>query len=163
MEIKNLMKVKEMLCKEIDKIAEKGEMNMPTLDNLYKLTDVVKNIDKIVMLEEEQGDEGEYSERRYSRRGYSRGGDWEARGSYGHGSAYDDGGSSYAGRGQHYVRGHYSRDAGGYSQGGGYSRGGYSRDGGRDSMMRKFEEMMQSASGQDREIIQRAMDDMRRA
>ena len=38
-------------AKEIDKIAEKGEMNMPTLDNLYKLTDVVKNIDKIVMLE----------------------------------------------------------------------------------------------------------------
>ena len=163
MEIKNLMKVKEMLCKEIDKIAEKGEMNMPTLDNLYKLTDVVKNIDKIVMLEEEQGEDGEYSERRYSRRGYSRGGDWEARGSYGHGNAYDDGGSSYAGRGQHYVRGHYSREGGGYSQGGGYSRGGYSRDGSRDSMMRQFEEMMQSASGQDREIIQRAMDDMRRA
>lgn len=163
MEIKNLMKVKEMLCKEIDKIAEKGEMNMPTLDNLYKLTDVVKNIDKIVMLEEEQGEDGEYSERRYSRRGYSRGGDWEARGSYGHGNAYDDGGSSYAARGQHYVRGHYSRDGGGYSQGGGYSRGGYSRDGSRDSMMRQFEEMMQSASGQDREIIQRAMDDMRRA
>lgn len=156
MEMKNLEKVKEMLCKEIDKIAEKGEMNMPALDNLYKLTDVVKNIDKIMMLEEDGQDDG-YSERRYSRNGYSRGGDWEARGRFGGGHSYDEGGSSYANRGQHYVRGHYSRDGGGYSQ------GGYSRDGGRESMMSMFEEMMQSASGQEREIIRRAMDDMRRA
>ena len=156
MEMKNLHKVKEMLCKEIDKIAEKGEMNIQALDNLYKLTDVVKNIDKIMMLEEDK-EEG-YSERRYSRGdGYSRGGDWEARGRFGGGHSYDEGGSSYASRGQHYVRGHYSRD------GGGYSRGGYSRDAGRDSMMSMFEEMMQSATGPDREIIQRAMDDMRRA
>lgn len=136
-------------------------MNLPTLDNLYKLTDVVKNIGKIEMLEGEQ-EEGGYSERRYSRgNGYSRGGDWEARGHFGGGHSYDEGGSSYAGRGQHYVRGHYSRD-GGYSQGG-YPRGGYSRDSGRESMMGMFEEMMQSATGPDREIIQRAMDDMRRA
>lgn len=160
MEMKNLHKVKELLTKEVDKIADKGEMNMQTLDNLYKLTDVIKNIGKIEMLESEGGDD-EYSERRYSRNGYSRG-NWEARGHYGGEHAYDDGGSSYANRGRHYVRGHYSRDGGGYSQGG-YSRDGYSRDGGREEMMGMFESMMQSASGQDREIIRRAMEDMRRA
>ena len=34
MEMKNLHKVKELLTKEVDKIADKGEMNMQTLDNL---------------------------------------------------------------------------------------------------------------------------------
>lgn len=155
MEMKNMNKIKEMLCKEVDKIAEKGEINMQALDNLYKLTDVIKNVGKIEMLENE-GEDDEYSERRYGRGGYSRG-NWEARGHYGGEHAYNDGDSSYANRGRHYVRGHYSRD-------GGYARdGGYSRDGGREEMMDMFESMMQSASGPDREIIRRAMDDMRRA
>ena len=53
----------------------------------HKLTDTIKNIDKICALEEEGG--------------YSEAGDWEG--------AYNRG-SSYSNRGKHYVRGHYSRD-----------------------------------------------------
>lgn len=80
--------LREMLCKELDEIARKGEMSAGDLDTVHKLTDTIKNIDKIDMLDG----------------GYSSDGDWEARGTYGRGS-------SYAGRrGTHYVRGHYSRD-----------------------------------------------------
>lgn len=42
--------------------------------------------------------------------GYSMDGDWRASGTYGHDDMrMDDRGMSYANRGRHYVRGHYSR------------------------------------------------------
>ena len=93
---KVLYDLKDMLCAELDEIGKKSEMSAGDLETVHKLTDTVKNIDKIVMLE----DDG------YSRdEDYSRDGDWSAnmRGNYGRGS-------SYARRGSHYVRGHYSRD-----------------------------------------------------
>lgn len=70
-------------------------------------------------------------------------------------------GSSYANRGKHYVRGHYSRD-GGRDGMGGYSsrrdnRGRYSRDDGRSEMMEHLEMAMDTATDQDREIIKRFM------
>lgn len=81
--------IREKLCRELDEIAKKPELGTGDLEILHKLTDTIKNIDKIDMLED--GD-------------YSRAGEWEAdmRGSYGRGN-------SYARRGTHYVRGHYSR------------------------------------------------------
>lgn len=85
----------DMLCKELDEISRKGELGAGDLDIVHKLASTIKNLDKIEMME----DDG------YSRDGdYSRGGDWQAdmRGTYGRGS-------SYARRGTHYVRGHYSR------------------------------------------------------
>lgn len=85
--------LREMLCKELDELARKGDLGAGDLEIAHKLTDTIKNIDKIEMMEEDG----------YSGR-YSRGGDWEAdaRGTYGRGN-------SYARRGTHYVRGHYSR------------------------------------------------------
>lgn len=143
MEMRAMMDLKEMLCKELDEITKKGELNAGGLDAVHKLTDTIKNIDKIMMLEDD--DDG-YSQRggygRGGDRGYSRAGEWEARGHFGrHG--YDDHGSSYARR----------RD----------SRGRYSRDEGRHEMMETLEEMMSTAQGKDREIISRAMDELRRA
>lgn len=154
-------KIKEMLMKELKEYEKKGNISMNSLDVIHKMTDTIKNIDKIEMLEEGGG----YSEAMYSRNyserrgGYSRDGEWEARGSYERGgsnrggSSYDDDssyerGSSYANRGQHYVRGHYSRDDD-YSNEG-YSerrdrRGRYSRDDGKDMMMRKIDEMLGEA------------------
>ena len=93
---KVLYDLKDMLCEELDEIGKKGEMSAGDLETVHKLTDTIKNIDKIVMLENDG----------YSRdEDYSRDGDWSAnmRGNYGRGS-------SYARRGSHYVRGHYSRD-----------------------------------------------------
>ena len=65
---KALHELKEMLCEELEEIAAKKEMNAGDLETLQKLTDTIKNIDKITMLEEDGG--------------YSQAGDWEARGKY---------------------------------------------------------------------------------
>lgn len=127
-------KLKEKLWEELDKIARKQDMGAGDLEVIHKLTDTIKNLDKICMLEE-----GGYS---------------EDSGDYGRGS-------SYANRGKHYVRGHYSRDGGrdgmdGYSSRRD-SRGRYSRDDGRSEMMEHLEMALDSASDQDRETIKRFM------
>ena len=125
MGMKALYDLRDMLCSELDEIAHKGEMSAGDLETVHKLTDTIKNIDKIEMLESD---------------GYSRsdGGVWTSRGNYGRGS-------SYARRGTHYVRGHYSRDDG------------------RDAMLRRVQEMMDDADDSDREIISRCYDALKNA
>ena len=98
---KAMYELRNMLCDELDELARKGELGAGDLEIAHKQTDTIKNIDKIEMME----DDGYSRDGDYSRDGnYSRGGDWQAdmRGTYGRGS-------SYARRGTHYVRGHYSR------------------------------------------------------
>jgi hypothetical protein len=161
-------KIKEMLMKELKEYEKKGNISMNSLDVIHKMTDTIKNIDKIEMLEEGGG----YSEAMYSRdyserggRGYSRDGEWEARGSYERGSSYD-GGSSYANRGKHYVRGHYSRDGYSnedYSERDDYSRR-YSREEGKDRIMQSFDEMLGEAkTPAEREKIKECMKIMEKA
>lgn len=139
--MENLYKIKEALWRELDKsdTAKSGELSGGELEALHKLTDTIKNIDKICMFEEEDG---------YSQEG---------------GDDYG-GGSSYANRGKHYVRGHYSRDGGmGDSSRRGGRRSGYSRDGGRSEMMEHLEMAVDSATGEDRETIKRFMRQMEKA
>nr|DAL78717.1 MAG TPA: hypothetical protein [Bacteriophage sp.] len=97
-----MFELREKLCEELERAARKENLSMGDLDMLHKLASTIKNLDKIMMR-----DGGRYLSDGYSREGYSRDGDREAdmRGSYGRGS-------SYARRGMHYVRGHYSRSAG---------------------------------------------------
>lgn len=130
--MKSLYDLKDKLCMELDEIAGKPDLSAGDLETVHKLTDTIKNIDKIALLESD-GDIG------YSRHG----GDWEARG------RYDDDGNSYA---RHYVRGHYSRDG----------RMMYSRDG-KKRMEAELEDLMRSADVEQREIIRRALDEMRKA
>ncbi len=133
-----LYDLKNMLCDELDEIAKKPEMSAGDLETVHKLTDTIKNIDKICMLEED----GEYS----------RTGDWEmeGRGTYGSGN-------SYANRGKHYVRGHYSRERRD-------NRGRYSRDGAKDRMMEHLDEMMREAgSEKEREAIRYCMSQLENA
>lgn len=121
---------KERLCErlemEVGKILdkyEKSEMTTNALDSLYKIIDITKDLDNMrywdkkceyydAVLDEMQG--GGYSERGYSRDGgYSERRDSQGRYSRNDGRMPDyDRGSSYANRGQHYVRGHYSRAEG---------------------------------------------------
>ena len=79
---------------------------------------------------------------------YSRTGEWEAdmRGTFGHdaGNGYNRG-NSYANRGRHYVRGHYSRTDG------------------RERMISDIEGMMQEATGAERDAYKRAADILRNA
>ena len=98
---KAMYDLRNMLCEELDELARKGDLGAGDLEIAHKLTATIKNIDKIEMME----DDGYSRDGDYLRDGdYSRGGDWRAdmRGTYGRGS-------SYARRGTHYVRGHYSR------------------------------------------------------
>lgn len=109
----------------------KAEMSMQELQKVQLMSDIVKNIDKIDMLE---GDEG------YSEDGHY----------MGEGRIY---GTSYA-RGRNAKRdrmGRYSRDDGmSYEGGSSYARGGmrdgrmgYSRDGAKEHLMDKAEEMLE--------------------
>lgn len=130
--MEKLHELKEKLWAELDELAEKREMGAGDLEVVHKITDTIKNIDKICMLED-----GEYSEA-VDGMDYGRG-------------------SSYANRGKHYVRGHYSRDGGmdGYSSRRRDSRGRYSRDDGRSEMMEHLEMAMDIATDQDKETIRR--------
>ena len=137
MDIRAMHELKEMLCKEIDKIAKKGELSAGSLETVHKLTDTVKNVDKIMMLE----DDG-YSERRHrdSMGRYTHDGGWMAEGTYGHPYEHE---ASY--RARHYVRGHYSRDDA------------------KDHMMHELGELMEGADAEQRHILERAMKELRNA
>ena len=110
---------------------------------IHKLTDTVKNLDKISLLE--QGDDG-YSE------------------TY----PYYMGGSSYArGRGRYAKRdrmGRYSSDDGMHDD---YSEmrmdRRYSRDDAKDHMMNKLGSMMENADPNEREILKDCMRKLERA
>ena len=125
--MKALYDLKDKLCAELDEIAAKPNMSTGDLETVHKLTDTIKNIDKIMKLEDESG--------------YSRAGGWETRGTYGY--PYDERGSSYMRRGEHYVRGHYSRDDA------------------RQHMITELQDMLRTTDGQYREVIQRALDEIR--
>ena len=132
--------LKDLLCAELEDYAEKGKksgkMSMGDLETIHKMTDTVKNILKIDMLEEESG----YSEDgRYMGEGRIYGTSYE--------SGYSErGGSSYArGRGRYAKRdsmGRYSRDDGYMRRDGRGMRDGYSRDEGKAYMMEQLEDMM---------------------
>lgn len=92
--MKALHDLKEMLHEELEELSRKPELSAGDLEVVHKLTDTIKNIDKICMLED--GGENPYS-------GWDR-----PRGGH---TVYDKD-TSYANRGKHYVRGHYSRDSG---------------------------------------------------
>lgn len=171
--------LKDLLCAELEDYAENGKksgkMSMGDLESIHKLTDTVKNILKIDMLEEESG---------YSEDGHYMG-EGRIYGTSYEGGYSERGGSSYArGRGRYAKRdsmGRYSRDGGmsydddmSYARGGrggnrggsrGYSReGGYSRDDGKEYMMEQLEEMMgQAQKPAEREALKKCMQALERA
>lgn len=160
MEVREYEDLKKKLCKELEDIKSRKNIGMAEIEIIDKLTHSIKNLDKII---ENEG-EGGYSEagyRRYSRDGGNsyRGGNWSAEGSYRGGNSYGDSygnnsydgdnygnGNSYARRGQHYVRGHYS----------------YGEDS--DMLTQRIEEMMQDdrLGMEDKKTLRRAMDIMRK-
>ena len=145
----NYVEIREMLEVELEEITKSGKLSPGGLDMLNKVTETIKNTYKIEMLaeyNEEQDDE--YS----MRRGMSRADGMSERGrSHGGGNSYNESGDSYARRGQHYVRGHYSRDDG-------MSERRYSSDDGRQKMLSQLRKMMEEARDEPtREAIHRCM------
>ena len=154
--------LKDLLCAELEDYAENGKksgkMSMGDLDSIHKLTDTVKNILKIDMLEEESG--------------YSEDGAYMGEGRI-YGTSYDDemrrgGGYSYArGRGRYAKRdsmGRYSSDDGYMRRDGRGMRDGYSRDDGKAYMMEQLEDMMEDAEKPaEKEALRRCMEALKRA
>lgn len=124
----------DMICRELDEIADKGELSAGDLDTIYKLIVAKEKLMRIEQIEGEQG--------------YSRDGEWNASGVYARrGNSYDDNGNSMARRGMHYVRGHYSRD---------------NRYSGADDVQSKLAELMDAPelNAQQKQTIKRMMDEM---
>ena len=131
-----MYELKDKLCKELDEIARKPEMGAGDLEIIHKLTDTIKNLDKIEMLEDDGG--------------YSQAGDWEIEG-----RAYNRG-NSYARRKRDSM-GRYSREGRG-------GRGGYSRHDAKEAMMEQMEMLMdQAGSEREREAIRRCMGQLENA
>ncbi len=137
--------LKEMICRELDEIALKGEMSAGELDTVYKLIVAKEKLLKIEELEGELGYSqadgnwsayGSYARGPYSRDGYDRN-------SYGNGY-----GNSY---GRHLVRGHYSR-------------GRYSMDDGRSMLADQIRGMMSdpSLNPGDKQVLMKAYDQLQR-
>ena len=134
--MEHIHELKKKLCRELDEIARKGEMGAGDLELAHKLTDTIKNLDKIEMLEDG---------------GYSQAGDWEAdmRGTYGRDSSY---------------RGRKRDSMGRYSREGRGGRGGYSRHDAKEAMMEQMEMLMdQAGSEREREAIRRCMGQLENA
>ena len=151
--------LKDLLCAELEDYAENGKksgkMSMGDLDSIHKLTDTIKNILKIDMLEDESG--------------YSEDGAYMGEGRI-YGTSYDgyDRGTSYArGRGRYAKRdsmGRYSRDDGYMRRDGRGMRDGYSRDDGKAYMMEQLEDMMEDAEKPaEKEALRRCMEALKRA
>lgn len=141
--IRDMEEVK-LMC--MDAIAEHKDMPIDpekacTLDHLAT---AAEKLCKLIQMEQ-GGYSGGY---------YGGDGNWRAMGQYSGGISYGDGGSySGAGRGTHYVRGHYSHNDGGYS-GRGYSRD----DGPMQGAISELERKMRNASGDERERLRMAIE-----
>ena len=112
-------KLREMLCDELEKITERGELSAGNLDAADKITHSIKSIDTILAMEESgySSDSGRNYRRGSSYRSYNRG-------------------SSYArGRGSNARRDSMGR----------YSSDGYSWDDGKEDLIQQMRELAESA------------------
>jgi hypothetical protein len=120
--------LKKRFEKELEQYMHMGDkITMGELETIHKLTDTIKNIDKIMMLEDEEG-------------GYSQAG--EMRGGMNRGGNMMPGGYSYR-RQRRDSRGRYSRD------------GGYSYDDGMEELHELLDEMMETADERTKAAIKR--------
>ena len=126
--------LKDEMCDELMELTDKKNRSPGDVEMIGEIVDIILDIHRIEDYCE--GDE------------YSRAGELEAdmRGTFGRdaGSGYNRG-NSYANRGRHYVRGHYSRSDG------------------RERMIADIENMMQDASGPEREAYKRAAEILKNA
>lgn len=126
MGMKTYERIEDMLCEELEQIADKPEMSTGDLDTIFKIMSALKDTSTVLAMDEA---------------GYSHDGDYDMRGSY------DGGYSREGGRGgRGGSRG--GRNGGGYSSRRGQRRdsmGRYSRDGGMESMMEYVDMMMEEA------------------
>ena len=133
---RSLERLKSVLNKEIDKIAEKGELTPAEIKPLGDIIDIYKDIETICAMEDYKYDDSSYA---MSNRGYSTARhevrpDWDNRGMY-----YDD----YSSK----------RD----------SRGRYSRNSEKEEMIEKLEHKLRNAkTEEERRYINECIDELER-
>lgn len=132
--------LKKRLKNELAELKSKGKLGMAEIELIQKITDSIKNIDKIAMLEGD--DDDGYA----GRRGGMRRGEHYVRAHYSRGRDWDDEEDDYSGR-----RGQ-RRD----------SRGRYSGVDGKDEMIEHLSMAMEASSAEDREAIRRLMNKLER-
>ena len=149
----------DYVCEELEDVERDG-LKAGNLDSTDKLVNIKKNLLKIEKYEDE---------------GYSMdGGYWTAEGSYADGMDGNMRNYSGARRGEHWVRGHYSRDGYRMSDRRIYdadqsmarrrdSRGRYSRGDAKEHMLDKLGEMMPMADERQRDILENAMHQLENA
>lgn len=141
-------KIKEKLMDALYECEEKmgkapgGKISAGELQEIHMITDTIKNIDKIEMLEDggesyDDGMSGARGGRHYVRGHYSRDDGMSRRGCSEDGSSYGYGG--YSGRRHRDSMGRYSRDGGA-----------------KEHMIRKMEEMMDEAESEKEKNAMRA-------
>lgn len=133
-----MYELRRKLERELEEITAKNKLSNVDIEMADRITDAIKNIDKIKLLNEGEDDEGYSAARRGMRRG------------------------------EHYVRAHYSRDGGwddgDYSgrRSRRDGRGRYSGADGREEMLDHLSAAMESSSAEDKEAIRRLMDKLGR-
>ena len=130
--MKHLEKLKEALCEELDKFGKSGDITVNSLDKIHRLTDTIKNIDKIMMLEQSEDGYSEARGRRYAKR--------DSMGRYSKDGGYsedDDYSERRMGRG-------------------------YLRDEATDHLMRQLGNMMEDADPKQRETLKKWMRELER-
>lgn len=134
--MKHIEKIKEMLNSELEIFGKKNALTIADLEKIHKLTDTIKNLDKILLLEQDEDEMGGYS---YAR-GRGRNAKRDRMGRYSSDVAYYDDDVSYARDGRSRR---YSRDDG-------YSNAS-------DDMMSMLGEMMEEANPKEREALKECM------
>lgn len=150
MNIEKMYSLKDRLCDELMELSEQG-LNMQNLETMDRLARTIKNIHKLIMLEDAGG--------------YSGDGDWMARGSYGRsygGGSYGMGrGSIYTGERGYSGDGDMMMDDHGASYQHRDSMGRYSRSDSREVVMENLRKMRDNAKdNSERSAIAKVMNQM---
>lgn len=138
--MESMSKLREMLCEEVDKVVNQGELTAGSLESVGKLLDAIKDIDEIAMNDHDGG---------YSQRGYGGHIMYYPSEMYYNGGDMD--GNSNSGM-------RYSRNMGSYRN----NR--YYYDDGKDHMIEQLHQMMdQTSNEKERQAIQKCIRQMEQA
>lgn len=131
--------LRDMLEREVKEIEKKNDLDPQSLENIYKLTCAIKNVDKIMMKEEGQMDGMSNGRRESMNYGMNYG-------TYGNGRYSEDNFRYSPNRGRNSYENHY----------------GYSRDSAKDSMVNRLMKMADDSMNEhDRMAIMDCVDKIR--
>lgn len=149
--MEHLEGILKLVDNELEAINRNGKFkSREEIDSVYKLIDIVKDVNKIWCMEEEMSGEGEVS--------YVDGGSYRGGGRAYRGNSYDDGMSYARGRGRNARRDSMGRYT---SRDGGRSMRGYAYGDGEDEYKDQLMSIMQNAQDeQTRQSIKRMLDQM---